>query len=421
MTRSLDVYLYDRHAGELVQQDDGALTFTYLPDFLSLGDIHQISISLPLVDSPFPDKVTRPFFSGLLPEEMARRKLAKYLGVSEGNPFGLLEVIGGECAGALAFYQKGAAPPEPGNEAFEVLDDARLARIITSLHDRPLLAGEEGIRLSLAGVQDKIAVCLVDDQVALAKGGSVTTHILKPRISAREGTVENELFCMTLAKRMKLNAPKVDIRYVEGIPYYLIERYDRLVAENGRVRRLHQEDFCQALSVPPELKYEDEGGPGVSMCLDLIQRNSAQPAIDRLGFVHMLIFNYLIGNADAHGKNYSFLYREKMPTLGPVYDMLCTAAYPRLTKKMAMKIGQRDIPDTINLQQWNMIVPEAKTAQKNLAKDLKTMAENILIESNKLFDEFLANGVRRDIIIKLNAIIQKRAMHILDFFNSIAN
>ncbi len=419
MSRDLSVYLYDKFAGTLTQNDNGNLSFLYDQDYLASQDAHQISISMPLMEAPFPDNIARPFFSGLLPEERARRSLASYLGISAENAFGLLEAIGGECAGALSFYPKGVEPPLPNEEDVEVLDDARLIRILKLLHTRPLMAGEEGIRLSLAGVQDKLAVCLVDNKLALAKDGALTTHILKPIIGTLTGTVENEVFCMTLAKRMKLEAPKAEIRYAEGQPYYLVERYDRTHTKEGRLVRLHQEDFCQALSVPPELKYEDEGGPGVQTSLSLLQRHSSQPALDRLTFIRLLIFNYLIGNADAHAKNYAFLYKyANAPRLAPAYDMLCTAIYSRLTKKLAMKIGNRDIPDTIHLKQWNTLVPETKAAQRLLSHDLKEMAGHILEESASLLDEFSANSIKITLLEPIRDVIKTRARHVLNFWDS---
>jgi serine/threonine-protein kinase HipA len=419
MSRDLDVYLYDTLAGALTQDDNGSLSFLYDQNYLGSPDAHQISISMPLMDVLYPDNIARPFFSGLLPDERARRSLANYLGISAGNAFGLLEAIGGECAGALAFYPKGIEPPRPNEEDIDILDDDRLLKILGLLHTRPLMAGEEGIRLSLAGVQDKLAVCLVDNKIALAKGGALTTHILKPIINHLSGTVENEVFCMTLAKRMKLEVPVADIRYAGDTPYYLVERYDRTHTKEGRLVRLHQEDFCQAVSVPPELKYEDEGGPGVGVCLDLLQKYSSQPALDRLTFIRMLIFNYLIGNADAHAKNYAFLYKHgNAPTIAPAYDMLCTAMYPRLSKKLAMKIGNRDIPDTIHLKQWSTLVSEAKTAQRFLESDLKGMASQIGEESDRLIEELVKKGTKVNFLEPIRGVIKTRAKHVLSYWES---
>ncbi|MBU2532937.1 MAG: type II toxin-antitoxin system HipA family toxin, partial [Alphaproteobacteria bacterium] len=347
MTRALDVYLDDVIVGSLQQSDDGALMFGYRADYLGRNDKRAISVSMPLREEPYPDRVARPYFSGLLPDERARQRLAAALGVSDGNAFGLLEVIGGECAGALSLLPQGAVLPDAGTQPPEILTQERLVDVLELLRTRPLLGGEEGIRLSLAGAQDKLAVCVVGGDIALAKDGRPTTHILKPFIAGLDGSVENELFCMLLAGRLGLSVAEVDRGKAGATDFLLVRRYDRHSDKSGAIKRLHQEDFCQALSVPPELKYEDEGGPGIAQSLALLADHARRPAADRLAFQKMLIFHYLVGNADAHAKNYALLYGNKAPDLAPLYDVVCTAAYPRLAKKLAMKIGGRAIADTI--------------------------------------------------------------------------
>ncbi|RWP37999.1 type II toxin-antitoxin system HipA family toxin [Mesorhizobium sp.] len=418
MTHFLDVWFDEAKAGALSQDDGGALSFSYDRDYLAGKEPCAISFSMPLQDAPYADRVVRPFFSGLLPDEGARQRLAGALGISAGNAFGLLEVIGGECAGALSLYPAGQTPPASDDDGVEILSTERLEEIIGKLRDRPLLGGEEGVRLSLAGAQDKLAVCVEGENIGLAKGGRPTTHILKPFIQALEGTVENELFCLRLAARLKLPVPAVDMRSAGAVSFLLVERYDRLQHKNGSITRLHQEDFCQALSVPPELKYEEEGGPGTQSSLDLIDRATARPAADRLRFTRMLIFHYLVGNADAHGKNYALLYRERIPDLAPLYDVVCTAAYTRLAKKLAMAIGKRSVPDTIHLKQWLTLVPETKGAQRLLVKDMADLAGQIRGQADKLLLEFEEAGISHDIIKAIRAVIETRATHLLQIADS---
>ena len=413
MTHLLDVYFGRSKAGALSQQESGALSYVYDPDYLKITDARSISFSMPLRERAFEDRVVRPFFSGLLPDETARQKLAGALGVSAGNAFGLLEIIGGECAGALSFYPAGKTPPASDDEGVEILTEARFAEIIGKLRERPLLGGEEGVRLSLAGAQDKLAVCVEGEKIGLAKGGRPTTHILKPAIQGLEGTVENELFCLRLAARLKLPVPAAEMQRRGQIPFLLVERYDRVKDKSGNIARLHQEDFCQALSVPPELKYEEEGGPGVARCLDLIDRAAARPAADRLRFIRALIFHYLVGNADAHGKNYALLYREKTPDLAPLYDVVCTTAYPRLAKKLAMTIGGRNIPDTIQWSQWKALVPNTRAAQRLLAKDMTELASAIRGEADSLLAEFKEAGIDHAILKIVRSTIETRAAHVL--------
>ena len=413
MAHQLDVWFGAKKAGALAQEEAGALSFAYDPDYLTGQDPRAISFSVPLQEAPYTDRVVRPFFSGLLPDEGARQRLAGALGISAGNAFGLLEVIGGECAGALSLYPAGEAPPSSDEDGIAILSQRRLEEILGKLRERPLLGGEEGVRLSLAGAQDKIAVCVEGDAIGLAKGGRPTTHILKPFIQELDGTVENELFCLRLASRLKLPVPAVEMRYGGTIPFLLVERYDRAASKDGTVTRLHQEDFCQALSVPPELKYEEEAGPGTERSLDLIDRATARPAADRLAFIRALIFQYLVGNADAHGKNYALLYRGKVPDLAPLYDVVCTAAYPQLAKKQAMAIGGRAVPDTIQLKHWLTLVPETRGAQRLLIKDMEDLAERVGSEADKLLVEFEDSGIRHDILQTVRSVIETRAVHIL--------
>ena len=165
-----------------------------------------------------------------------------------------------------------------------------------------------------------------------------TTHILKPAIKGFEGIIENEYLCLELASQVGLNIPRREIRRIKDISFLLIERYDRQI-HNNQVTRIPQEDFCQALSIPSKNKYQNDGGPGLKDCFDLL-KNTTQPAIDRNRLAKALVFNYLIGNTDAHGKNFSLLHHDSSQiNLTPFYDLLCTRIYPNLSSKMAMKIG----------------------------------------------------------------------------------
>jgi serine/threonine-protein kinase HipA len=213
------------------------------------------------------------------------------------------------------------------------------------------LAGE-GLRLSLAGAQSKVPVVLVDAQIALPLPGQATTHILKPPIARFKATTENEAFAMRLAAAIGLDVAPVEPRSVQGRSFLLVERYDRMRDARGTVQRIHQEDFCQALGVPPETKYASEGGPTFKDCFELLRRVSARPAADVLKLLDAAIFNLIVGNADAHGKNFSILYREQGLRLAPLYDLLSTVAYPELSPKLAMKIGNRATLAEMDTDGW---------------------------------------------------------------------
>ena len=416
MSRVLDVFLHEVLAGKLIQDDSGRLSFAYDKDYLSLA-LPIVSVSMPLSDIPYGEKITRPYFSGILPDDIVRHRLARFLGVSEKNPFSLLEAIGGECAGALTLLPEGRELPEPSPKDIEVLDDQRLNEILGILKQRPLMVGMDNIRLSLAGAQDKIAVTLKGDKVCLVHGTTPTTHILKPAITDIENSVHNEVFCMRLASRVKIETPRAFIRWIGSTPYFLVERYDREITSEATVRRLHQEDFCQAMSIMPDLKYEKEGGPSIKSSLNLIDLFSESPAADKLSFIRRVIYNYIIGNADAHGKNFSFLYTSKVPRLSPAYDLMSTKVYPNLAKAMAMRIGNKYDPDKVFLRHWHSIVPDTKAAQNNLKKQILSMVSDISNHAQTLIKEFESQGVATPLFDEILRIVKARSEHLKGAFD----
>ncbi len=360
MTRTLDIWWDERLVGQLTQNQHGELGFAYAPEWLSDEEAHPLSASLPKRVEPFTRRECRPFFGGLLPEESQRDAAAQALGVSRANDFALLDRLGGDVAGALQLLPPGEAPATPALDQRPVpLDDAGLIRVLDALPVRPLLAGEEGLRLSLAGAQSKVPVVLVDGAVALPAPGQPTTHILKPPISRFTATTENEAFVMRLAAAIGLDVAPVDARIVQDRTFLLVQRYDRAIGADGIVRRIHQEDFCQALGVPPETKYASEGGPTFKDSFALLRRVAARPAVDVLKLLDAVIFNVIVGNADAHGKNFSILYGDEGPRLAPLYDLLATVAYPDLSPKFAMKIGKRATLAELDAKGWAAFAADA--------------------------------------------------------------
>ncbi|MEW5822607.1 MAG: type II toxin-antitoxin system HipA family toxin [Cyanobacteriota bacterium] len=416
MPRILNVYLHNNLAGKLTQNDDGRLEFQYNIEYIIQNNSMPLSVAIPFREERYEDRIARPFFSGLLPDDNALVRVAKFLGISHKNPFALLEIIGGECAGAVSLYPESYEIMASIKDEVSILDEENLLRILELLKQRPLLAGEEGLRLSLAGAQDKLPVSLIEDQIVLVNSDRPTTHILKPLISGVEDSVHNELFCMQLAKMSGLEVPECTIKYAGNVPVFLIERYDRNRDENGYLIRIHQEDFCQALSIPPEIKYQNEGGPGIAGCLELVKNYSRYPAKDNLLFISVLIFNYMIGNADAHGKNYALLYREFKPGFAPVYDLICTEIYSNLSHKMAMKIGSKYEPYDVMMRHWMTIVPDMAAARNMLKRDLKNMAEKLPELARTLKKNLEDKGIRSNIYDKIVSVIDKRSKHVLNYF-----
>lgn len=375
--RVLVVWWADAIVGRLMQDRHGDLSFTYATDWLSSVDRRPLSRLLPLRADPFDRRECRPFFGGLLPEEGQRVGVAGALGVSAANEFALLDRLGGDVAGALTLLAEGTVPPSPAPAVTpEPLDDEAFALILDALPTRPLLAGDAGLRLSLAGAQAKLPVVLVDGRPALPSPGQATTHIVKPEIPRFSGSVANEAWCMALAAAVGLDVAKAEAREAAGRPYLLVTRYDRVQAD-GITVRLHQEDACQALGIPSERKYAAEGGPAFRDLFALARSYSTLPGVDVLRLVDAAVFNLAIGNADAHGKNFSFLVQRTGARLAPFYDLLATTIWPELSPRSAMRIGGAGVIDELSPGTWARFADDAGVTLPFLKRRVMAMVDKI--------------------------------------------
>ena len=406
MTRILDVYLHEYFVGQLVQDLHGKMMFQYADAWLSSFEAKAVSQSLPLGSAPYLSGECEGFFGGILPEGNNREIIAKNLGISPRNDLAMLEKIGGECAGAITFVSSGKTLQAHSGQ-YRPLSEQALAEILKVLPRRPLLAGEEHVRLSLAGAQDKLAVYVDSERIFLPLEGAPSTHILKPNLGPYPGMVVNEFLCMQLAKKIGLPTPSTVMGSVDGIEYLLIERYDRVKSEgtpNSRLlqqdvcqinseeekgsitgqplARLHQEDFCQALGMVSAFKYQHEGGPSLQQCFQLLRDASTVSANDVLRLLTAVIFNFLIGNHEAHGKNFSLLYRQNdakawITTLTPLYDLVCTAYYSGLSKDMAMKIGGKYESEEVYPRHFERFADDVGLNKPMVRRRILSMAREI--------------------------------------------
>lgn len=374
---SLAVYLHGERVGLLEQKEGELLQFTYDSAWLAKSGVSPLSHSLPLQSEAFPAKKARPFFAGLLPEEEPRKIVAKILGISEANDFAMLERIGGECAGAVQLLPAETNPTEQSSIPPHEFSASELEQIVAELPRRPLLAGRDGLRLSLAGAQDKLPVLIRDGRICLPLDNTPSSHILKPEPARFSGLAANEWLGLTLARAIGLDTPAAEFCVIGQTPCLLIARYDRRLDTNGRIQRIHQEDFCQALGFPPERKYQAENGPTLRHCLELLRTWSTVPARDIPAFIDGLIFNILLGNADAHAKNYSLLYIDGERRLAPFYDLVSTLAWPELTTKPAMQIGHATSISVFAAAEWKILARETGLAWPILRERLLHSARNI--------------------------------------------
>src|SRR5580704_865302 len=393
MARTLDVYLQNDLVGHLVQNEGGEMSFQYVASWLDRPGATPLSQSLPLRKERFRRKQCRGFFAGILPEEIKREVIARNLGISARNDYAMLDRIGGECAGAVTFVAHGQGLPER-NYGYRQLSEEELAAILKELPKRPLLAGGDGIRLSLAGAQDKVAVRIEDGKVCLPLGGALSTHILKPAVERFDGVVFNEALCMKLAAAAGLPAAGVEARSVDGIDYLLVKRCDRTHRQTAgggapELDRLHQEDFCQAQGIVSETKYQKEGGPSLKQCFSLLRQVSGAPVVDLARFLDAVIYNYLVGNNDAHGKNFSLLYHGIGTAnleigLAPLYDIVSTIYFPELSQHMAMKIGGEYSSEKVLPKNFEQLAEEAALGKPLVKQRVPELAEIVIAALRKM-------------------------------------
>ncbi len=396
----LEVWLGARHAGVL-EASRGALAFSYADAYRNDPAATPLSLSMPLAGPKrYEGAPAHLFFAGLLPEGKVLEYVASQHRVSGTNVFGLLQAIGGDCAGAVSVIP---ADTEVAATAasYEPITREALARMLRDLPRLPVRTRQGGIRLSLAGAQNKLPITFDGSRFALPHGTAPSTHILKPPMAVDAtfawATVENEAFCLALARRIGLPAPRSWIIDVGG-PVLLVERDDREIVGDGgdhgdgggdadqglsiQVRRIHQEDFCQALAIAPGAKYENEGGPSFAQCMQLTRGHADVPVRDGIALIRWLIFNYLIGNADAHAKNLSILLQGAHVELAPFYDLVSTAVYPEHTAKMAMKIGGYYDPAFLGRKErWQRAAADAGTNWPSFRRTLRDVVDRVAAEA----------------------------------------
>lgn len=408
MTDVLNVYLKNKFAGCL-SYNNGELSFQYDKNYLANNNNFPLSASLPLSESIFNDNVVRPFFDGLLPEDVARTQIARILKTDSRNTFALLKSIGADCAGAISVQSQNVKLQDLSNPEYKYIEDEEAYNILSSLKVRPLYIGEDDFRISGAGAQDKLIACIIKNKLALPLNGTPSTHIIKPNIEGYKDTVFNELFCMKLAKACGLNAPECFIKTIKEKKFYVVERYDR--EKNDELwTRIHQEDFCQILNILPENKYESDGGPNLKSCFELLDKLKVA-ATSKIAFIDLVIFNYLIGNGDAHAKNFSILYKNDIPMLAPCYDLMCTAIMaPYYDKhKMAMKLcAKKYFMSRVKRDNFAKLSEISGYRADFILKRLDIMSAKIGKEANKLANVLNSTtDTQSDVYCSIIKIIEK--------------
>ncbi len=368
---------YERRTVGRIEVAATGPTFVYDPVWLRTRGAFPLSISMPLSALPFGPHVFAPWAANLLPEGRALAAIGAKLGTSVEDTISILQEIGRETAGALSIGRPGTT--KAGH--WRPVGNAKaLERIITELPAKPFLAGEEGVSMSLAGVQTKLGVA-IDDQgrICIPIDGAPSTYILKPDSTDRLfGSVQNEALCLTLARACGISTPDVTTGKAGARTYLLVARYDRL-KQGDRWRRLHQEDFCQALGKPPSAKYEANQtgikGPTVADMFTLTR--NAMTAADTLRLLDHVIFNICVCNTDAHAKNYSLMISGRGFAMAPMYDVLCAAAWDGITRNLAQKIAGKNRGEHLKRRHWERFATECGLNPTRTATRVSALATRV--------------------------------------------
>ncbi|MGB8627891.1 MAG: type II toxin-antitoxin system HipA family toxin [Xanthobacteraceae bacterium] len=409
---SLPVYFEQRLVGT-VTVDSGGPSFTYASGWLGLKGAFPISITMPLKSERFTSDTFLPWAANLLPESEQLRTLGQLLGMARSDVIGLLTAIGGDTAGALSFNQAGRASSVQWRP---VGKPEELESLIEDLPNKPFLVGEEGVSMSLAGAQSKIAVAIDDDdRICIPMNGSPSTHILKPDSPRLSGGVQNEAFCLTLAKRMGIPTPEVTTGRAGDRTYLLVKRYDRTDV-GGRCRRLHQEDYCQALGRPPSAKYESNQtgtrGPTLKDMFDITRRHMSPVEIVRL--LDMVLLNVVACNSDAHAKNYSIMIGAANASLAPMYDIMCGEVWENVTKNFAQKIAGINRGDHLRRTHWQQFARECGLNPRQVIDRVCVLAKSAIAQADSAASEVATMPAGTHAILEqTKQAVQRRARRLL--------
>lgn len=413
----LNVWYEQRLVGKVWRNMAGSIGFCYESDWVS-GSGFMISCSLPLQEREFApeDKVAHYWFANLLPEGDMREKIIKERKLPDTD-FMLLRALGGECAGALSILPLDQEPTE--SRQYEQLADKDLSALVLR-RGHPYIDWSKGHypRLSLAGAQYKCPVLFTDDQYYVPKSAAPTSHILKFDPQHYRNVPAYETFTTQLAA--SINLPVIDIVLcsIARNRFVRISRYDRIWDKDHKIRRLHQEDFCQALGLSSESKYQEDGGPSFADCYCLVQNISSNPVADAKHLLRWQIFNILVGNSDGHAKNLSLLYaQDGQIRLAPFYDLICTRAIVHIDHRIAVYVGGKRDPGTIALTHWHDLAKQCNVTTKSINKLILEVAEGLLQGVSSEREIFEEHYGPYPALQRIERIVNKQCQRILREIN----
>jgi serine/threonine-protein kinase HipA len=408
----LTVYYESRVVGTIEVHADGP-SFSYAPEWLSTRGAFPVSLLMPLSPRRVPPRLFLPWAANLLPESTQLKAIGLQLGAAPSDVIGILSELGRDTAGALSIGEPGTTSTQGWKP---IANEKMLEKILTELPSKPFLVGEDGVSMSLAGVQTKLGVAIdARGRVCVPINGAPSTWILKPDAERLFGGVQNEALCLTLAKRLGLNAPEVTTGKAGKRTYLMVKRYDR-VEQAGRWRRLHQEDFCQALGKPPSAKYESNqtGIPGPTLAEIFATTRHAMQAPDIINLLDYVIFNVIACNTDAHAKNYSMMISGKGFKLAPIYDVMCGQAWEHVTRNMAQKIAGKSRGEHLKRRHWLRFAADVGLNGPRLIARVEALAKGALVETRNAGADVAAMPAGGHPLIEtVSTAIEKRARALL--------
>jgi serine/threonine-protein kinase HipA len=401
----LAVWLYGTKVGTLSSARADHLRFDTTIDALERwGEgATVLSVAVPFSNETRPpaDRL-RAFFNGLLPEGAARDTLARRHNLRPRDVIGLLRELGEDCAGAVMALPVGVQPAERPS-SYKILTPDDLHQLILDLPSNPLGLGTLPVtRKSLAGVQPKLLLTrLPDGAWAYSTDGAPSTHILKPEEPEYPGGAANEAWCMRLARACGLTTVHAEVLNIAGLDVFCVERYDRVVGPAG-IERLHQEDACQALGIETfdsHAKYGSHNPKRMTLraIADLLR---AYAPAERTRLLAATVFNVVICNADAHGKNHSIIHHvDGSIQLAPLYDTWSTIQYPRLSQTLSLAVGRTFQLDAMSIDRlaqegtsWGLAPQVVQaTIQETIAHLTQAIDNEPLRHGLNLTDEFTAS------------------------------
>ena len=412
---NLRVWFHEIPVGTLTLTTNGRWDFQYEKDWIC-KKLFAISPHLPLKENLVPDlahnKTVEWFFDNLLPEGLLREKLAKEASIVPADTWGFLAKYGHEGPGALSVLPDTQHPDK--NESLTPLSPLDLQQmILASKNGKPLMAAKGVTKMSLPGTQEKMTLRFANGEFFLPQGAATSTHILKPENILYPFCPVNEWFSMTLARNIGLKASQVHLLTLpDHERVFIVERYDRRKTDQ-RIERIHQVDLCQASNVSPNSKYESYGGLD-SKNLFGVSGNCDVPAIANQTSMQWLVFNYLIGNNDAHAKNISFFMGAEKLKPTPFYDLLCVEACIA-EQDLAMSIGGEIKAGCVEGCHWDAAALLSNLNPRSLRLIINDLTKRIAKELPNLANSPIITGDEQMFVNdKILPVIQQRTRFVQD-------